>query len=535
MIVERPTVVHYLEDVASRCPDRIAAIQDGVPITYGDLRQRSRQLARGLIDAGVQPRERIAVWLPNCVEWMVAAIAAHYAACVVVPINTRFVTDEARFILAKSRAQVLVTTSEFLGRDYAAEASGVMTALPDLHMIIDVRDAGPGTTTWSRVMAAGLLENGRELARLATVGAGDVGDILFTSGTTGFPKGAMITHGAVVHSVIVANERLMLREEDVHIIISPFFHMLGYKYGWSYSLILGSCVVPMPVFNAAATAQAISDVGATVLSGPPTIFHSLLDLENRDTYDMSTLRFSVTGSSRVPPEVVRRMRSDLGIQHVATGYGLTESTGAGTFTLPEADIQTVASTVGRPVRDVELRVVASDGAECAPGEAGEIQIRGFCVMKGYVDDPASTAEAIDGDGWLHTGDLGILELSGDLRIVGRIKDIIIVGGMNVYPAEVERVLTEHEAIRDAVVVGRPDHRLGEVPVAYVEMDESRGQPAGTPALLEWCRERLANFKVPREITKVDLLPRNSMGKVRKLLLQELEATQADEIFTTPGD
>src|ERR1700733_5745031 len=194
MIVERPTVVHYLEDVASRCPDRIAAIQDGIPITYGDLRQRSRQLARGLIDAGVQPRERVAVWLPNSVEWMVAAIAAHYAACVVVPINTRFVTDEARFILAKSRAQVLVTTSEFLGRDYTAEASGVMTALPDLHMITDARHGDPGAAAWSSVMAAGLPENRRELARLAAVGAGDVGDILFTSGPACFPKGAMSTH-----------------------------------------------------------------------------------------------------------------------------------------------------------------------------------------------------------------------------------------------------------------------------------------------------------------------------------------------------
>ena len=534
MIVERPTVVHYLEDVASRRPDRIAAVHDGVGVTYEDLRQRSRRLARGLINVGVQRGERIAIWLPNCVEWMVAALAAHYAACVVVPINTRFVADEARFVLARSGATVLVTTSEFLRRDYAAEASGIKARLPGLRRIIDIRDAGAGAVAWSSVMAAGLAEDGRDEARLATVEPGDVGDILFTSGTTGFPKGAMITHRAVVHSVIVANERLMLRDDDVHIIVSPFFHMLGYKYGWSYSLILGSCVVPIPVFDAAATAQMIGEVGATVLSGPPTIFQSLLDLENRDAYDLSTLRFSVTGSSRVPPEVVRRMKSDLGISHVATGYGLTESTGAGTFTLPDADIRTVASTVGRPVRDVALRVVGKDGTECAPGETGEVHIRGFCLMKGYVDDPVSTADAIDSDGWLHTGDLGILEQSGDLRIVGRIKDVIIVGGMNVYPAEVERILTEHDAVRDAVVVGRPDHRLGEVPIAYVEMSDISHLP-GTQALFEWCRGRLANFKVPREITQVDMLPRNSMGKVEKLLLQDDHTTEPNGMFIVLED
>jgi HIP---CoA ligase len=534
MIIERPTVVHYLEDVASRCPDRIAAVQDGARVTYEDLRRRSRQLARGLISIGVQPGDRIAIWLPNCVEWMVASLAAHYAACVVVPINTRFVADEARFVLAKSGARVLVTTSEFLRRNYVTESSSVKTQLPGLQFIIDVRDARSGATAWSSVMAAGMPEDGREEARLATVKPGDVGDILFTSGTTGFPKGAMIAHEAVVHSVIVANERLMLRDDDVQIIISPFFHMLGYKYGWAYSLILGSRVVPVPVFDAAATAQLVGEVGATVLSGSPTIFQSLLDLENRDAYDLSTLRFSVTGSSRVPPEVIRRMKSDLGIGHVATGYGLTESTGAGTFTLPGADIHTVATTVGRPVRDVELQVVGEDGTQCAPGEAGEVRIRGFCLMKGYIDDPLSTAEAIDSDGWLHTGDLGILEQSGDLRIVGRIKDVIIVGGMNVYPAEVERVLTEHDAVRDAAVVGRPDHRLGEVPVAYVEMGRSSGPP-GTQELFEWCRARLANFKVPREITQLDELPRNSMGKVRKLLLQDNQTTEPSGMFTVLED
>jgi len=522
---------HHLERLVAAEHDRVAAIEEGEKITYGQLREWARRTGAAFVALGLDRGDRICIWLPNSVDWMVASLAAHYAGCVVVPLNTRYRLAEAEYILAKSRSRLVITTSRFLGRDYVSEVSSLQPVLTELAHVVDVHGR-PGALSFADLADHGG-DDSEVARRLAAMNPDDVGDILFTSGTTGRPKGAMITHRAALHAIEVANESLLLRSDDVHLVISPFFHMLGYKYGWAYSVLLGSCVLPDAVFDAERIAKLVESAGVTVLSGPPTLFQSLLTFRNRSAYDLSSLRFSVTGSSRVPPELIRRMKSDLGIKRVATGYGLTESTGAGTFTRPDADIETVAHTAGRVVRDVELRLVRPDGTSCDTDEAGEIEIRGFCVMKGYFEDPLATEKAIDVDGWLHTGDLGAMDADGNLRIVGRIKEVVIVGGMNVYPAEVERVLIEHPAVRDVAILGHPDARMGEVPIAYIESPP--GSIIDEAELTAWCRERLANFKVPRRFIQLEALPRNATGKVDRItLLSRGDTTQEDSAEVLPN-
>jgi len=287
--------------------------------------------------------------------------------------------------------------------------------------------------------------------------------------------------------------------------------MFGYKYGWSYMIVVGGCTMAEPVFEPERVATLIDRYAVTVFSGPPPLFYALLALPDREArFDLSSIRFSLTGATIVQPSLIKDMQEVLGIDHIAQGFGLTETTACGTFTLPDDDIDTIATTLGTAVDNVEVRVADEHGNEVPHGETGEFQVRGFCVMAGYYGDPIATAEAITHDGWLKSGDLGTMDDQGYVRIIGRIKEIVIVGGFNVYPAEVERILCDHPQITAAAVVGQADERMGEVPIAYIE---GTIDPAEAIA---WCASRLANFKVPKRVVVLDELPRNAMGKVRKV-------------------
>ncbi len=346
-------------------------------------------------------------------------------------------------------------------------------------------------------------------ARADAVSPDDVADILFTSGTTGRSRGAMSAHRQTVGVAEVWGELGGVNAEDRYLVVNPFFHSFGYKVGIVTGLLTGATIYPLATFDVDETMALVERERITVLPGAPTIYQSLLTAPGRGTHDLSSLRLAVTGAAVVPVVLIERMREEppegLGIDHVVTAFGMTECVVA-TMCREDDPAELVATTCGRAVPGIETRI----------GERGELLLRGDHVMLGYLDDPAGTAEAIDADGWLHTGDVGTLDEHGNLTITDRLKDMYICGGFNVYPAEVEQVLARLEGVADVAVVGVPDERMGEVGKAYVVADD----PALTADdVLAFARERLANFKVPRHVELVASLPRNLSGKVLKTELR----------------
>jgi acyl-CoA synthetase (AMP-forming)/AMP-acid ligase II len=321
-----------------------------------------------------------------------------------------------------------------------------------------------------------------------------------------------MTHGQTVQQFREWCEFAGLRPGDRYLIVNPFFHMFGYKAGWLASLLQGATIVPVPVFDVPNVLSLVETERITVLPGPPTLYRSILDHPRRNEFDLSTLRLAVTGAADIPVSLIREMRAELPFRSILTGYGLTEA-GTCTGSRPDDDAETIATTAGRAMDGLEVVVAGADGREAPRGTTGELLVRGYSVMQGYLDDPAATAAAIDAQGFLHTGDLATMDGRGYVRIVGRSKDMLIVGGFNVYPAEVENALLAHEAIAQVAVVGVPDPRLGEVGMAYVVPAPERSVDAA--AIIAWARERLANYKVPRHVVAIDALPTNATGKVQK--------------------
>jgi acyl-CoA synthetase (AMP-forming)/AMP-acid ligase II len=338
-------------------------------------------------------------------------------------------------------------------------------------------------------------------------------DIIFTSGTTGRPKGALITHAQTLRGYEIWSDLAGLREGDRYLIVNPFFHTFGYKAGIIACLMRGATMVPQPVFDVDTVLANVAAERVSVLPGPPTLHQSLLDHPSRDTYDLSALRLVVTGAAVVPLRLVERLRTELGVDTVLTAYGLSEASGIVTMCRRGDPPAVIASTSGRAIPDTEVRVVDASGAPAAPGSPGEVLVRGFNVMSGYFEDPEATAAVLSPDGWLRTGDVGVLDPEGNLRITDRIKDMFIVGGFNAYPAEIEQLLGLHPEVADVAVIGIPDSRLGEVGKAYVVRRPHSTLTADD--LITWSRREMANYKVPRTVEFVGDLPRNASGKVVK--------------------
>lgn len=503
---------------AQRFGDAEAAVQSEVRLSFVAYVAAMRRSAAAMIAAGIGPGDRVAIWAPNSIEWVLAAIGLQGAGASLVPINTRFKGHEAAYILERSRARLLVTVTGFLDIDPVALLAASGRELPALEQIVVLSgDASPGTTPWHDFLAAGAtVDDGVVDERIAAIGPDDVSDILFTSGTTGAPKGVMMGHGQTLRQFDDWCEFSGIQFGDRYLAVNPFFHMFGYKAGWMACLLRGATLLPVPVFDVEAVLGLVERERVTVLPGPPTIYQAILAHDRRADYDLSSLRVAVTGAADIPVELIRRIAEELPFRTIATGYGLTEA-GTCTGSWPGDSFATMASTVGRPRRDVEVRVVADNGAEQTRGERGEVVVRGFNVMKGYLDDPAATAAIIDADGWLHTGDVGVMDTAGYLRIVGRIKDMFIVGGFNAYPAEIENLMASHPALAQIAVIGIPDERLGEVGMAFCVLRP--GASVDADQLIAWCRERMANFKVPRRIELVESLPTNATGKVVKDVLR----------------
>jgi acyl-CoA synthetase (AMP-forming)/AMP-acid ligase II len=513
-------------DAAVRFGDAVAVVDRGRRITFTELVADARRVTAALLATGLEPGERAAVWSPNRYEWLVAALGILGAGGALVPVNTRFKSEEVRYILERSGARVAFTVGEFLEVDYAATLAGIRSELPRLVTVVGFDDGSAADCSLRNFQATGdALGDAAVDARIAAVGGDDVSDVLFTSGTTGAPKGVLMTHAQTLRQFSDWCDMAGLVEGDTYMIVNPFFHMFGYKAGCLASLMRGATIVPKPVFEVDDLLRTVAEESVTVFPGPPTVYQSILDHPDRDRHDLSSLRLAVTGAADIPVELIRRMHEELPFRLIITGYGLTEA-GTVTATGPDDDFETIATTVGRVRPGLEIRVAGDDGAAVPAGEAGELLVRGYSVMRGYLDDADATAATIDADGWLHTGDLATLDERGCVRIVGRIKDMFIVGGFNAYPAEIENLLLGHPAVARAAVVGMPDPRLGEVGMAFVVV--AAGAALSPDELIEWSRAAMANYKVPRAVELVDELPVNAAGKVEKEALRaQAVARQAE--------
>ncbi len=516
------TIPAALARAAERWPDAEALVDGTERLSFSELRERSLAFARALVASGVEPADRIAIWAPNSVAWIVASFGTYAAGAVQVPINTRFKAAEAAHVLNTARARLLLTVTDFLGTDYVAALAGC--ELPYLQETVVLEGPSSGTAVPLDAFVARGAAVGDDAVeeRSAALSADSLSDIVFTSGTTGKPKGAMLTHGASTLTYTNWAELVGLAEGDRYLIAYPFFHTAGLKSGILACVLKGAVIIPHPVFDAASVLARVAEERITMLPGPPAIFQTLLSAQSAPEfagYDLSSLRLAVTGAAAVPVELVERLRTELQFASVVTGYGLTETTGTATMCRHDDDPVIIATTCGRAIPGSEVRVVDPAGAVLPAGEAGEVVVRGYQVMRGYFGDDAATADTIDAGGWLHTGDVGILDAAGNLRITDRIKDMFIVGGFNAYPVEIENVLLGHPAVSQVAVVGVPDERMGEVGMAFVVA--TAGVALDEREVIGWCRERMANYKVPRAVRVLDALPLNATGKVLKYELRAL--------------
>jgi acyl-CoA synthetase (AMP-forming)/AMP-acid ligase II len=508
--------------VTARRHAALEAIVDGeVRMTFAELESAMVDAVRGMIAMGVRPGTRVGLMAPNCARWIVAALGILGAGGVLVPLNTRFKGPEAAYILRKSGANMLVTVTDFLDNNYLGMIRAADSTLAALNRVVIISgDAAPQTRDWMS-----FLELGRSIgadaahAAIDAMTADSLSDIMFTSGTTGHPKGVMLSHGQSLRAHGWLTKVMGFRPGDRFLIVPPFFHTFGYKAGWMASVLHGVASIPQRVLAVDQLLKTIAAEKVSILLGPPTLFQDLLDAPNRGDYDLSSLRVACASAAVVAPELITRIRDELHVDNILSAYGLTEATSLVTTTIPGVDdLNEVTTTVGRAALDVELRVVDDAGNDVAPGRLGELWVRGYTVMQGYWDDPGKTAEAITPDGWLRTGDFVVMDGRGYVRIVDRKKDMVIVGGFNVYPAEVERILGAHPDVAEIAVIGTPDDRMGEVPVAFVV--PRQGLALREAEFRRWAQTQIANFKVPRRVISVEALPRNASMKVLKNELRE---------------
>jgi acyl-CoA synthetase (AMP-forming)/AMP-acid ligase II len=512
------SIPHAVRLAARRHPGLEALVDGDLRLTFAELERAMLASVRAMMAIGVQPGDRVALWAPNSARWVLTALGVLGAGGVLVPINTRFKGEEAAYVLEKSGAGTLVAVTDFLGQDYLgmlAAAAPDSAVLRPGRVVVASGTAGTDQLSWDEFLSGGAtVPVAAAEAAVDAVTSQTLSDIMFTSGTTGHPKGVMLTHGQSLRAHGWLAKVMDFQAGDRYLIVPPFFHTFGYKAGWMACIVHGVTILPVDVFDTHRVLETIGREKVSILLGPPTIFQEVLDSAERSRYDLSSLRVTMVSATTVPPVLIRRIREELGPDVAVSCYGLTESTSLATTTFPTVDrIEDVVTSVGRAAWQVELRVVDAEGNELPRGTPGELLCRGWNVMQGYWQEPEKTAEAIDPDGWLHTGDVAVMDERGFVRITDRLKDVVFVGGFNVYPAEVERVLSEHPAVEAVAVVGTADARLGEIPVAFVVRRPGAG---ATPEEIgDWVGGRLANFKVPRRVVFVESLPRNASMKVLK--------------------
>jgi acyl-CoA synthetase (AMP-forming)/AMP-acid ligase II len=514
------TLPQLVAQSAQAYGDRVAITDGDVQLTYQQLDAARRQAARAFMAAGLAQGERIAIWAPNIYQWIIAAIGAQSVGVVLVPLNTRMKGAEAGYILRASQSRLLFTVADFLGVNYPALLAS--EELPELRNTILLEGQADGTQSWADFITAGeVIADAEVTERSDALTPDDTLDILFTSGTTGNPKGVVTCHGQNIRTFENWSATVGLCKDDNYLVINPFFHSFGYKAGWLACIIRGAHILPVKSFDLDAVMSQIQSDRVSMIPGPPTIYQSLLAHPNRSDYDLSSLRLAVTGAAPVPVALVEQMRKELGFEVVVTAYGLTESCGVVSICRADDSAQRISHTSGRAMEGVEMKLVDNHGQEVSVGNEGEIWFRGFNVMQGYLDDPEQTALTITPDGWLKTGDVGVMDADGYVRITDRIKDMFIVGGFNTYPAEIENILCSMPGIARAAVIGVPDARMGEVAHAYIV--PAAEEAIDEAAVIAWAKDNMANYKVPRTVSFIAELPMNAGGKVLKNELRELAA------------
>jgi len=524
------TVGDLLTHLARALPERPALLYENGPrYTFADLEREARLVARGLIGHGIRPGERVVVWATNVPEWIVLQFALAKVGAILVTANTSLRANEIEYLVRQSGAATLVTISGFRGVDYVAALEEIRLTRGGIRLYFIPRGTEvipDGFTPYAdlRTAAAGVTESVLD-DRSAAVGVDDVINMQYTSGTTGFPKGVMLSSRNIVNNGEALGRGLGFTPDDRLCLCVPLFHCFGCVIGVLGAFTHGAALCPVEWFDPVQVLATVERERCTALYGVPTMF--LAELEHPDfaKYDLTSLRTGIMAGALCPEPVMRRVMTQMHLPEITIAYGLTESSPGITQTPRDSSIADRSQTVGTVLPELEVKIVDATGGVCATGERGELCVRGYNVMKGYYDNPEATAVAITPDGWLHTGDEATIDERGYVRITGRIKDLIIRGGENISPKEIEDCLREHPAVADAYVYGLPDDFFGEVVAAAVRVRSADTQPGdgeapSADALIVWCTERLARFKVPKSVRFVTEFPMTASGKVQKFKLRD---------------
>ncbi len=531
------TIGALLDDVAARYPENEALIyvERGLRYSYREFNERCRQVAKGLLSMGVKKGDHLAIWAYNVPEWVVLQFATAKIGAVLVTVNTSYKSAELEYLLKQSDASVLFLVQGFKDTDYVETLTGVVpelrgskpgelcsATLPRLKQAVFLGEGAPeGMINFERIVEMGIEVPDAELDAVErTLSVHDVINMQYTSGTTGFPKGVMLTHHNIVNNGFNIGECMRFTEKDRLCIPVPFFHCFGCVLAVMACVTHGSAMVPVEIFDPLKVLQAVEKERCTALHGVPTMFIAELEHPRFSEFDLTSLRTGIMAGSNCPIEVMRRVIRDMHASEITIAYGQTESSPVITQTRTDDPLELKVSTVGKVLPNVELKIVDIEtGAELPPGKQGELCTRGYLVMKGYYKMPEETAKAIDADGWLHTGDLAVMDDNGYCKITGRIKNMIIRGGENIYPREIEEFLYTHPKISDVQIYGVPDRKYGEQVMAAVVLKQGSGMTE--EEVREFCRGRIANYKIPKYVRFVDSYPMTASGKIQKFKLREM--------------
>lgn len=518
------TLSEVLSETTTAFPERNAIVHQGKTISYRQLDERVDRLARGLIELGVSKGEKVALWMPNMPEWVIAYFAIARIGAVIVPMNTRYKPHEVSYILQNSEATTLFMVNTFVGIDYREMLGKIRGTLPFLKHVIICGQEGSNTYTFNEITGLGEvhLSDGKVAEHATRCNPNDNVFILYTSGTTGKPKGAMLSHHNIAENARQVTKLLHTSEQDIFLLAVPFFHCFGCVMGIMGAITWGASIIPMAVFNAKEALKLIEQKRVSITYGVPTMFVLKLEeyhkgKEDGSAYDVSSLRSGIMAGAPCPTKVMNAVIRELHC-NTSIAYGLTEASPVITMTRFDDSVKRRVETVGRALPGIEVEIVDDDRQPLRIGETGELACRGYNVMLGYYKMPDKTMQVIDGEGWLYSGDLATMDKEGYVKIVGRKKDMLITGGFNVYPAEIEEYLFTYPKAQNVSVVGVDDNVMGEVAVAYVI--PRPGATINPQEIVDFCAGKIANFKVPRYVAIVDRLPMTQSGKIQKFLLRE---------------
>ena len=513
------TIGENFDRIVASHPERDAVVvrHQDVRWTYAEFGARVDRVARALVAIGLRPGDRMGIWAPNCAEWLLVQYASAKAGVILVNVNPAYRTSELEFVLKQSGCRVLISARAFKSSDYVAMVKEVAPRCPALERTVFL-DSGD----WEELLAAGdgVPAGDGELSLPAGLQFDDPINIQYTSGTTGFPKGATLTHHNILNNGFFIGETCRYTQDDRVCIPVPFYHCFGMVLGNLACTTHAACmVIPAPSFEPRATLEVVQDERCTSLYGVPTMFIAELDLPEFDEFDLTSLRTGIMAGSPCPVEVMRNVIDRMHMAEVTICYGMTETSPVSTQTSADDDIDHRTSTVGRVHPHVEIKIIDPTGGSCVErGVSGELCTRGYSLMLGYWNDPEQTAGAIDPAGWMHTGDLATMDQDGYVNIVGRSKDMIIRGGENIYPREIEEFLYTHPEIKDVQVVGVPDERYGEEIAAFV-IERTPGT-VDAEVVREFCHGKIAHFKIPRYVMPVEEFPMTITGKIQKFKLRD---------------